>query len=455
MSAPAGRLTTGSIPAHIREIALPMSIGFFFNTMYNVVDSFFAGQISKSALAAMGLSFPVFFIILSVSSGISNGATALIANALGENDDEEVERLSEQVLSMAFYGSIILTIVGLLVMKPLFEAMGARGDYLDLNIAYMAPIFCGAIFFMFNSASNSILLAHGNSKWFSRVLIWGFFLNLILDPWFLYGGFGLPAMGIKGVALATVIIQAGSVWVLLAQAFKLGYVERAKVNIFVPDWVSYRKILKQGLPSMFNMMSIAVGFFIINYFLSNYGEAAVAAFGVGTRIEQLALLPSIGLSTAVVSIVGQNNGAGHLDRSQETVSKCIKYGLYLIVTASIGLWIFAEPLVRIFSDDAEVVKVGKNFVRIMAFIQWTYVMVFIHISYLQAIKRPMYGFYESIIRKITVPGIVFFIIVNIYSVSIDSFWISIAVINTVMAIVTISYVQYVLRHQQSNTTFKK
>ncbi len=443
MAAPS--LTTGPLSGHIRRIALPMSIGFFFNTMYNVVDSFYAGRISTEALAAMALSFPVFFIIIAISGGLSRGASALIANAIGANDKEEESTLSGQVFSLAILSGICVSIVGLTSATPLFHILGASGSYLQLAKDYTSPLFIGAIFFLLNSMSNAILLAHGDSKTYGRTLVIGFFLNLILDPWFLYGGFGLPAMGIKGIAWATVLIQALGAIYLLSVVVHRGHVTRHCAEHLIPKLKIYRQILRQGIPTSFNLMSIALGFFVITYFLKFYGEASVAAFGVGTRIEQIALLPAIGLSSAIVSIVGQNNGAGQTDRVRECVHLCFKYGLYLIVTASILLFAFATPLVRLFTNDPEVIQVGTKYVRIVAFIQWSYVSGFVYIGFLQALKRPMYGFIEAFTRKIILPGIIFPLVVHYFSVGLEGFWISMCAINAFMAIITISYGQHVLK----------
>ncbi|MDA0811261.1 MAG: MATE family efflux transporter, partial [Verrucomicrobia bacterium] len=201
-------LTTGSLSGHIRNIAVPMSIGFFFNTMYNVVDSFYAGRVSTAGLAALALSFPVFFVIIATSEGIARGASALIANAIGAGDKEKEAALSSQVFSLGFLCAVALSIIGLNAAPPLFRILGAEGETFTMATGYISPLFWGAIFFLLSSMSNSILLANGDSKTVGKVLVFGFFLNLILDPWFLYGGFGLPAMGIPGIAWATVIIQA-------------------------------------------------------------------------------------------------------------------------------------------------------------------------------------------------------------------------------------------------------
>lgn len=438
-------LTTGSIPKHIHNIALPMSIGFLFNTLYNVVDSYFAGQISTSALAAMALCFPVFFIILAASQGIARGASVLIANAIGAEDHEKEAALSGQVLSMGVLSSILLTGIGLSSATSLFKILGASGDYLELAINYIQPIFMGTIFFMLSSMSNSILLAHGDSKTFGKVLAAGFFLNLILDPWFLYGGMGLHAMGIAGIAWATVLIQALGGICLFAVLIRRGHVTISCCHHLKPDWKIYREILTQAVPTGFNMASIAVGFFVITYYLKFYGESAVAAFGVGTRIEQIALLPTIGLGAAIVSIVGQNNGAQKYDRVVQCVHLCIKYGFYLIVIASIFMYFLAAPLVRLFTDDPEVIELGTTYIRIMVFIQWAYVMSFIHIGFLQAVKKPMYGFFEAVVRKIVLPLGVFYIVVNRMESELNAFWFSIIAINAAVSMVTIIYAQSKLR----------
>lgn len=437
-------LTEGPIPKHIRNVALPMSVGFFFNTMYNVVDSFYAGRVSTAALAALAISFPVFFIIIATSEGIARGSSALIANAIGAKDDAKESALSHQVFSLGLFCAIGLSIVGLNVSPPLFKLLGATGDTLQLSIDYISPMFLGAIFFLLGSMSNSVLLAHGDSKIYGKVLIASFFLNLILDPWFLYGGFGLPAMGVPGIAWATVLIQALAGIYMFSVIVRRGYIKFDTI-FRRPNLKIYGEILQQGIPTAFNMMSIALGFFVTTYYLKYYGEVSIASFGVGTRIEQLALLPALGLGTAIVSIVGQNNGAGKHDRVQECMKLCVKYGIYLILVTSLVMYVFATPLVRMFTSDEAVIETGTRYVRIMAFIQWAYVMTFIHTGFLQAIKRPMYGFVESIIRKIILPLGIFYIVVRLMKVDLNGFLYSMCAINVFMTIVTVVYAQSVLK----------
>ena len=435
------QLTTGSIPAHVRSIALPSSIGLFFQTMYNVVDSFYAGQLSTTALAALGLSFPVFLLIIATSGGLSRGASALIANAIGEGDEVSKHRFVRQSLSLGILLSLGLAVVGFLAAPALFGLLGATGEYLTLALRYMNPIFAGSVFFIVSSVSNAILVASGDSKTFSKVLVIGFFLNLILDPWLLYGGYGLPAMGIAGIAWATVIIQMFSSAFMLMTVLRRGLLNLQPMNALLPHLASYREIGRQAIPASFSILSVAVGFFVITYFLKGYGKPTVAAFGVTTRIEQIGLLPTFGLYSAIMALVGQNNGAKIFSRVRESMRVCNIAGLLLVVTTSSLIFLFATQLMRVFTDDPEVIEIGVRYVHIMALIQWSYVMTSTHLAFLQAMKRPRYGFFESILRKVLLPVPFMWLFVKQYHYSVDAVWFSVAGANVFMTVITVAYGQ--------------
>jgi Na+-driven multidrug efflux pump len=167
-------LITKPIPGLIAQLAIPASIGMFFNTMYNVVDTYFSGLISTEAIAALSLSFPVFFVILAIGFGISTGATALIANALGAGDEKKAQRYAIQSVSFTLLLSISLTLVGLFSAPFLFRLLGAGGTYLTSSLTYINIIFYGLVFFSLTYVLNAILAAQGDTKSFRNVLIIGF-----------------------------------------------------------------------------------------------------------------------------------------------------------------------------------------------------------------------------------------------------------------------------------------
>jgi putative MATE family efflux protein len=412
--------------------------------MYNVVDSFYAGKISTTALAALGLSFPIFLLIIAVSGGLSRGTSALVSNAIGQKDTTKKIGYIHQGISLGIILALILTIIGVGIAPILFTFLGASGDYLAVTLQYMNPIFYGSIFFLLMNVFNAILVANGDSKTLSKVLIVSFFLNIILDPWFLYGGFGLPALGIAGIAWATVIIQLLGTLYLLLTLLKRKFIT-LKLPLYKPNLNVYKEILAQAIPASTSILSVAIGFFVLNYFLKFYGEAAIAAFGVGTRIEQIGIMPCIGLYTAIMAMVGQNNGAKKIERVKETMRLANKYGLTLIVCTSVLLAIFAEPLVRLFSDDPEVIAMGVVFVWVSMTFQWAITLTSTHLNMLQALKKPMYGLYESLLRKVILP--ILFLVPAVFWFEADIIWVWITsgLANIIMTIITMTYSQSVLQ----------
>jgi putative MATE family efflux protein len=403
-------LVKDPIPRLIRQIALPASIGFFFNTMYNIVDTFFAGLHSTDALAALAASFPIFFIIIALGSGIGQGATALIANAVGEDDLDRAHRVSLQAVSFGVLFSIVLTLFGLVSAPVLFRFLGAEDRYLSLALAYMNTILLGTVFFLLQSSLNATLNALGDTRTFRNVLVVGSVLNVGLDPWFMFGGWGLPAMGIRGIALATVLIQAG------ASVYLLYRVRHTRIwcgwrwSWLKPDRAHYRDIAAQGLPASLNMMTVALGIFIITWFIGRFSREGVAAYGIATRIEQIFLLPTIGLNIAILSLAGQNNGARRFDRIREAYRTSLGYGLVMMLGAGVVVYFAGGRMMAWFTTDATVIGIGASYLRVAAITLCSYVILFQTVYLLQGLKKPIYGLWVGLYRQLVAPCLVFWLL---------------------------------------------
>jgi putative MATE family efflux protein len=438
-------LTEAPIPGLVKKIALPAVVGFFFNTMYNVVDNYFGGKVSTEAQAALALSFPVFFLIIALDSGVGTGTTALISNALGAKKTDEARRYSSQAVSFGVIASLILTVFGLLVAPSIFRLLGATDQYLTIALSYMDVIFYGSIFFLMISVVNSILQSTGNTKIYRNFLIFGFFLNCLLDPWFLYGGFGLPAMGFKGIAWATVLVEAIGCIYLTRFALKTNLISFKDLTVFKPDWKVLKEISKQVFPACLNMITVGLGIFIITYFISRFGQDAVAAYGIATRIEQISLVPSIGLIIATLTLIGQNNGAKRYDRIKETLRVVIRYGLAIMTVGGILVFAFSRPLMNFFTDNQAVIDIGSKYLKIAAFIFWAYIILFTSTSALQGMKRPMYAVWIGLYRQIVGPLIIFEILVAKFSMGIYGVWWGVFIVTWSAAIITAFYLRYVLK----------
>jgi putative MATE family efflux protein len=418
-------LLTAPVPELVRRLAIPASVGFFFNTMYNVVDTFWAGRLSTDALAALALSFPVFFVLIAMGSGFSTGATALIGNALGRGDRREAALTAAQGLILGVLLTAFVMTAGYLAVEPMFRLLGADEAYLELCLQYMRIILGGSGFVLTFYMLNGILNAQGDTRSFRDYLMGATAANVVLDPWFMYGGLGLPAMGVKGIALATIVCQAGGLVFLGRRVRATGLVRRDEGARWRPDGGVLKAIAAQGVPSSLNMMSVALGIFIITWFLSRFGQDAVAAYGVATRIEQIALLPTIGLNMATMTLTAQACGAGLYDRIRTTVRTALRYGAAAMVFGTALVYFGAEPLMNLFSDDPAVVAVGAPYLRIAAFIEFAYVILWVNTSVLQGMKKPAFAMWIGLYRQIVAPLVAFWLVTDVLGYGLFGIWWSI------------------------------
>ncbi|MBT1077081.1 MATE family efflux transporter [Geobacter grbiciae] len=438
-------LINDPIPRLLTRLAVPVGTGFFFNTMFNVVDTFYGGLISTRALAALSLSFPLFFIILAIGAGTSMGATALIGHALGSDQREEAELFAAQTISFGLIHAIFMTMGGVAAAPALFRLMWASGDYLDLALAYMDIIIAGTVFFVGNYVLNAMLNASGDTKSFRNFLVAGCFLNIALDPWFMYGGLGVPAMGIRGIALATVVVQAvGNVY-LLGRVRRTGLLSGRSWQLLVPRREPFRRLFGQGIPASMNMLTVSLGMFVITWFAGRFGKEVVAAYGIGTRIEQIVLLPAFGLNVAVLSLVAQNFGAGKLRRIREALTRALRAGLLMMAGGTTLVFAAAEPLMKLFTADPLVVAHGVTFLRVESLLLGAYVILYMNNSALQGLQRPAFALWIGLFRQIIAPVPVFWLLALVLDWGPSGIWWGFFLVTWSAALVSVLYTSRVLR----------
>jgi putative efflux protein, MATE family len=443
--------TKGDLKKQLITMAVPVSVGLFFNTMFNVVDTFYAGKLSTEALAGMSLSFSVFFMLIAIVSGVSTGLSALLSIASGKRNQEEVRVLTSNGMFLTVAISIIISVLGFFISPMLLHILGARGETLNQGTYYVKAIYAGAIFFGLNSALNALLSSRGVTKPYRNFLIIGFFLNLILDPLFIFGPFGLPRLGTLGVALATIIVQiVGTVYLF----FKCKKVLNISMDIFTKKYFQFKAqfdILAQGIPASLNMLTIALGVFVINFFIYKHGDdAAIAGYGVAMRIEQLALLPALGLNTAALTIAGQNYGAKNFDRVKATYKEGIKIGVIIMTIGMIIIFPLASFLIGIFNKDSDVVFEGTRYLRIEFIAFNAYIILNIGLSILQAIKKPHYAIWIGVYRQLIMPFILFNLFGSILGWGLVGIWWGIVTTTWTGALACLLFVKYELSKLSSN-----
>ena len=396
------------------KIAIPSSIGTIFQNLYSIIDSIFAGQmISESALAAIGQIFPIYFIIIALGVGLSIGTTSLIANSIGENNLENSGKIFSQSIILSIIVSILVTIIGINFSSSLINYLNNDKETLELSLQYMKIIFVGSIFIFLLMSINSSLSAQGDTKSYRNVLIFSFFLNIILNPILISGKILslqiTSPLGIEGIAYATIISQFVGIFYLYIKLTKTKIYKYFKLTI-VPNFLIIRNILSQGIPASIGMMMIAVGSYILIYFVGFFGVEAIAGYTSAGRYEQLFFLPLLGLSTATVTIVGQNFGAKQYERVLETYKKGIKVGI--IVLSILGLIIFlsSEIAMNLFTDNENVKKYGSDYLKISALMFPAFPLFFIGNATFQGLKKAIIVMYMAIMRFVLIPFIMISII---------------------------------------------
>ena len=433
------------IPKLVRQIAIPASVGMFFNTMYNVVDTFWAGQLSPEALAALSLSLIPFIGLLAVGFGLGQGACALISNALGTEDNDQASRLVAQALLLAFAVSAVIVVVGLVVTPFLYRRMGASGEYLELSLDYMNWLIYGSGAFIFALVINSGLNAQGDTKSYRNALICGFFANIILDPLFLFGWGYFPAFGLEGVAISTVLIELGVVTYLSVKLLSSKLGGNLCIRKFSLQVKLIVDLVKHGFPASLSIFFISLNFYVILHFISDFGKTSVAAYGVSTRIVQVMLLPSIGLNTAALSLTGFNFGANNRERVNQTWRTCFNYSLLLTAFGGILLFCFPEFLLRLFTDSEAIIEVGPTLLRVEAVLLTAYTTIFLGTSVLQGLKQPMFGMILSIYRLIVAPVIFFWVFTEILGYGLNGIWVGIFLTTASGALITWFYLNRTLK----------
>ena len=402
-------LLNDDIPTLVKKLAIPASVGTLFQTFYNIVDTYFAGKISPEALAALSKSFPIYFIIIATSIGVSVAGTSLIGNSIGENNKKNILFYFSHIIIYGFIISIIITFLGLSYSEKVFYLMGSSSEVANLGTQYTDIIYYGSILFILVVSLNSLLHAEGDTKTYRNVLIISFFLNIILNPIFIFGFLFIPAFGVKGIAIATLIAQFVAFIIILFKVILNKRVKEITKEFFSIKFYYLKNIFFQSMPITIAISGYSIAASIVFTFIGLSGESAVAGYGAATRIEQVVLLPILGINTAIISIISQNFGANHFDRVKQTYFTSIKYGLFIMIFSGILVYFTSGIVPSFFSNNSEVIDYGTRYLKISAFILPAYPIFFLSNGFFMALKKSENAMINNLLRNVLVPILVFYL----------------------------------------------
>jgi len=434
------KLTKDPIWELLRKVTIPASIGSLFQTFYNLVDTWFAGKISAQAISAIAKSFPLYFLIIAVGVGVGASTNALIGNSIGEKKINKASLYVAQSVIFAFFVSILVAFLGINTSAFFLSVMGSDVASINLSKDYLDVIFYGTAIFMVQISLNGTLNAQGDTKSYRNVLIAGFFLNIVLNPLFIFGYGFVPAFGISGLAIATVVAQSLGLFYLIYKVNSCKLRNYLKLECFIPKIQLIKDLASQAFPIVFSMLFIGIGIFVILYFIGKFGELATAGYGAALRIEQVFLLPVIALNTAVLSIGGQNFGAKKFSRIQELYFNALKFGSVFMTIAGLIIYFNAHFLVSLFTQNPVAIEHGEIYLKVAAMIGPIYPVFFISSGLFQAIKKPIYSLYMSILRLTAIPFIALWYVINIRKGDYVDIFYTILTTNWIMGLVVLVFI---------------
>ncbi len=344
-----------------------MVLEMLMQSVFELADIFFVSRLGADAIAAVGLTASLLILVFAVGMGLSMAATAMVARRMGEKDPEAASVAAFQVLMLGVLVSLPMAVGGAIFAPELLRLMGATEAVVAVGAPYCALLFGTNAVILLLFLINAIFRGAGDAVQAMRALGLANALNIILDPLLIFGLGPFPEMGITGAALATVIGRAVGV------AYQLGVLRRGVGRLHLNraavrfNGEVMQRMLRISGPGVVQYLVSSASWIVIIRLVAVFGSAAVAGYTIGVRVVLFALLPSWGMGNAAATLVGQNLGAEQPARAERAVWITSFYNAVFLTLVAVGLLFVAEPIMRFFTDEAAVVRIGTDFLRILAF----------------------------------------------------------------------------------------
>ncbi len=407
-------MTKGEPFKLILWFSVPLLLGNIFQQFYSMVDTIIVGKIlGTQALAAVGTTGPLNFLVLGFASGITSGFAVLVAQRFGAGDERGMRKAVASAVELALLITVVLTLASTLGARGLLQLINTPEDIFQGAYNYIVVIFGGLFTMMLYNMLACLLRAIGDSKTPLYFLIISSVLNVVLDLVFIINF----KMGVAGAAWATVISQGVSGVLCFLYMMKKYPMMRLKKEDFMADKWMYGRHLFIGLPMAFQFSITAIGTVILQGALNLFGSVTIAAYTAACKVESLVTQPALSFGVTMANYSGQNLGADRVDRIKEGVTKCSILTLAFAVLASLILIFFGEPLTRLFIDGNQqgVVDTAMIYLKICAMFFPFLNMIFVYRNMLQGVGKSfmplMAGVFELIARAVvsfTLPGVLGF-----------------------------------------------
>lgn len=356
----------GPIARALVTLAIPIILTNILQTGYQLTDAFWVGRLGAAAVAAVSISFPVTFLVIALGSGLAMAGATLTAQYMGAGRQDMVNHVAAQTMIMVALTSIVLGAIGYGLTPFLLRLLGVAPDVHDGALGFMRVSFIGIIFVFLYAMFQALMRGIGQIRMPLYIVLGTVVLNFLLDPFFIFGWGPVPALGVMGAALATLVTQA------LAALLGIVIFLRGRHGIkllwrgLLPDFAYIKRAFLLGFPGSIELSTRGLGLMVMSFLVASFGTLTIAAYGVGSTILQVVTIPAMGLSMAVSTLVGQNIGAGNIERANRITRLGTLLGFAILSLVGLVAYLGAPLIVSFFiPEDPAVIAEGAHFIRIM------------------------------------------------------------------------------------------
>ncbi len=371
-------LTVGSIPKHLINFSLPMLLGNMLQSSYSIINMIWVGNIVGAAgLGATAVSFPIMFILIGIAAGVSMATAVLVAQFYGAKKLDRLKSVVDNSVCLQLTLSAVLITSMILSADFLLKLMDTPPEIFSMASSYLKISLSGIIFLYLMFTISQILRGLGDTVRPLMFMGTGVILNAILDPFLIIGIFPFPKMGLNGAALASVISQATSLIIALTYLNRKSHLVAINFRRLRFDRHITWLIARIGFPSTVEQCLISVGSAFVTKYVNFFGPAAIAAFGSGSRIDMVAMMPAIAIGMSATALTGQNLGAGKPERVKEVFKWALLLGTLISGVVAIFALSFPRLILSMFTHDEQVLTIGVQYLHIVAPCYFLFAMIFV------------------------------------------------------------------------------
>ncbi|GAB4267660.1 MAG: MATE family efflux transporter [Candidatus Rifleibacteriota bacterium] len=372
-------LTEGSLLWNLVMMSVPIMFSNFIQVIYNLTDTYFLGQMSsgsKEAVAVTGLAFPLIFLFASLGQGVSVAITALVSRYKGRGEPLKIMHVLGQAWFMLVIFLIFLVLVAMFGISSILSLLHTPAEIAENSCQYLQFIMFGMVMMFIFFAFQSFAVGMGDTMSPMIINTLSVLINIVLDPILIYGMMGLPAMGVRGAGIATLIARIFTA--VMAIAYMIGRYPDflPKIKDFIPDWQSIKRILEIAVPASMAQTTTSLGFVVMQGLVNSFGTAVISANAIGNRFVNFIMMPPMGISNALAGIIGQNLGAGKLERAVKSFYVALGMSTCIVTIGSIVLYTRGNMLAAMFVNDPDVVILVSEMLKINSVAFWFFGFVF-------------------------------------------------------------------------------